>query len=43
MKKLKVFSFCMLIAGFSVVLSGCYGSFELVKKVYAWNGSFESM
>ena len=42
MKKLKVFSFCMLIAGFSVVLSGCYGSFELVKKVYAWNGSFES-
>ena len=42
MKKVKVFSFCMLIVGFSVLLSGCYGSFELVKKVYVWNGSFEN-
>ena len=42
MKKVKVFSFCLLIAGFSMFLSGCYGSFELTKKVYNWNGSFEN-
>jgi len=42
MKKVKVLSFCLLMTGFSVLLSGCFGSFALTKKVYNWNDSFES-
>lgn len=42
MKKVKVFSFVLLIAAFSVLLSGCFGTFALTRKVYNWNDSFES-
>lgn len=42
MKKVKLISFCLLIVGFSVLLSSCYGTFALTRKVYIWNGSFEN-
>ena len=38
MKRLSVFFAAILIAGMSVSLTGCYGSFSLTKKVYNWNG-----
>ncbi len=32
--------FSIAIVGLSILLSGCYGSFGLTKKVYNWNGKF---
>jgi len=39
MKKIKMCFFVLLIAGFAMIITGCYGSFALTKKVYKWNGT----
>jgi len=39
MKKIQSLLIGLVLAGFTVLLSGCYGSFPLTKKVYNWNGT----
>jgi hypothetical protein len=38
MKIIKNLVLGLVILGFTFLLSGCYGSFALTKKVYNWNG-----
>ncbi|MDD8019289.1 MAG: DUF3332 family protein, partial [Bacteroidota bacterium] len=38
-KGFKKFVIVLLIATMSIMSVGCYGSFNLTKKVYHWNGS----
>ncbi len=37
----KKFVIVMLVASFALMSVGCYGSFNLTKKVYNWNGTME--
>ena len=39
MKKLKLLGLGLLLAGFTISLSGCYGTFSMTRKVYTWNGT----
>ncbi|MCE1200094.1 MAG: DUF3332 domain-containing protein [Marinilabiliales bacterium] len=39
MRKLRVLVAICLLAGMSISLSGCYGSFSLTRKLYNWNGT----
>ncbi len=39
MKKLSIVLLAVLLSGSSILMTGCYGSFELTKKVYDFNGS----
>jgi len=39
MKKVKLLSYGVVFMGLSILLTGCYGSFGLTKKVYQWNGT----
>jgi hypothetical protein len=41
MKKFSTHLLLPLILSGSILLSGCYGSFNLVREVYDWNGSIE--
>ena len=36
---MKRFIACVVLAAFVMANTGCYGSFQLTKKVYKWNGS----
>ena len=40
-KKFKQIVVAMLIATMALMSVGCYGSFNLTKKVYTWNGTME--
>jgi hypothetical protein len=39
MKKIRTIVMIALIAVMGVALTGCYGSFAMVKKVHTWNGT----
>lgn len=39
MKKLSTYMIIAAVSWTTMLQSGCYGSFELVKKVYDWNGT----
>jgi hypothetical protein len=39
MRKIKSILAILLVVSFSFLISGCYGSFALTKKVYNWNGT----
>jgi hypothetical protein len=41
MKKFSTHLLLPLLLSGSILLSGCYGSFNLVREVYAWNGTIE--
>jgi len=39
MKTIKILGFGLLLTASAVFFTGCYGSFDLTKKVYKWNGT----